>query len=249
MLIKKYILIIILSFFVGFFSYPLIFPNNKENIQNTPSQTSSKNTEDQKKERGNEPYIFEGEGIKTIGPMRFENQLVILQAKNLTGKNDSFSVEIILDENGNGKLESGEGWTGAGISVAYSEAETFDGKIAFKVIPGKDYYINIDGGRWEIRANSYPELSQKAQEFNGFAGSSIQVSEKFFLPEGIARFRATNKGNGLFIVQLIDEKGNATSRLVNNIGDYDDVFEYKVVFPGNYIFSVSGNNWNISYEN
>ncbi len=193
-------------------------------------------------------YTLSGEGQQTLGPISLKEGLTIIHAKNSTGPNDSFSINVTRDENGDGKLDSGEGWTGVGISVGYKAAEAYNGKISFKAY-NSDYYISVDGGKWEITVTQPEKLKKNAEKMKKFDGIGDNVTEKFFLKEGINKFRATHTGGGNFIVTLFDENGNSTSRLVNEIGDTDLVFEYKNVFDGNYIFAVTAKgSWSIEAQ-
>ena len=234
------ILIIIISFVIGFFSYPIIF-NEKTN--DSPEKTTAETAQNETVQAN---YTFKGEGKDLLGPMRFNHGLVLLRTKNLTGKNDTFSVYLNVDKNKNGKIDSGEGWTGINISVGYETAENFDGTIAFKANSGDDYFVSVDGGRWEITATEIAPLGKNADKFKEFKGTGMKVSKPFYLSEGEHVFEATNVGSGVFSVRLADENGNFTGYLVNQIGNYDDSFKYKVVFPGNYVFVISGNNWSIN---
>jgi len=190
-------------------------------------------------------YAFSGEGRQTLGPINLKEGLAIIHAKNSTGPSDTFSINVTRDENGDGKLDSGEGWTGVGISVGYKAAEAYNGKISFKAY-NSDYYISVDGGKWEITVTQPEKLKKNAKKMKKFNGTGDSVTEKFFLKEGVNRFRATYTGDGNFIITLFDENGNSTSRLVNEIGNTDLVFEYKNVFDGNYIFAVTAKgSWSI----
>jgi len=207
-------------------------------------QTPKTSVKDEKSADKTE-YIFSGEGQQTLGPISLKEGLTIIQAKNSTGPNDIFSIDVTQDKNGDGKLDPGEGWTGVGISVGYKAAETYNGKIPFKAYDA-DYYISVDGGKWEITVTQPEKLKKSAKGIKQFNGTGDDVTEKFFLKEGVNKFRATYNGDGNFIVTLFDENGNSTSRLVNEIGDTDLIFEYKNPFAGNYVFAIKAKgSWSI----
>lgn len=229
---KNYLLISIISFVLGAAVTYLWLKPTAGNLSE-PSSDQKSST-----------YTFNGEGQSTVGPMRFDKPLVLLRAKNVTGANDTFSTSLRIDENKNGVIDTGEGWTGVGVSVAYKTAENFDGTVAFKAKPQADYYLEVDGGRWEIIATPAENSDQKIS-FSGFSGEGYQVSDGFYLNEGEHTFTVKNEERGNFIVYLVDEKGNFTNRLVNQIGDYTGEFTYKVLFPGYYRLAVSGGQWEI----
>ncbi len=191
-------------------------------------------------------YSFSGEGRENVlGPIVLDEGLVIVRAKNQTGPNNIFTVSVSEDENGDGVLSEGEGWTGVGISVGYKEAEAFDGTIAFKAA-APQYFIHVSGGRWEIAVTQPKKLSGNAPRFSRVQGRGYAVTDKFFLPEGEHTFRATHNGGGNFIIYRVDENGNFTSRLVNEIGETDTEFTTRAVFAGNYVFAVRADgNWTI----
>ncbi|NOY74475.1 MAG: hypothetical protein GXP32_01625 [Kiritimatiellaeota bacterium] len=211
--------------FYGIFSF-----KNKNTNNTVPTQSES---------------VFNGEGRKLNGPVILKKGLTILKAKNQSGVNGFFGVNIYIDKNGNGVLDKGEGYTSDGISVAYKSAEAFDGAIAFKS-DGGGYFANVEGGRWQVSFIQPEKLSKPAKEPVSFSGNGMRVTEKFYLPAGKYSFSVTNKGSGNFIVYMIDEDGNSTKRLVNEVDDFDGDFSVNNVFDGNYIFMISGKDWTIS---
>lgn len=188
--------------------------------------------------------VFNGEGKKLVGPVALKEGLVVLKVKNQTGPNNNFGVNVYADENDNGTLESGEGYTGSYISVGYENAEVFDGAIAFKSNGGR-YFADIDGGRWQVTFVPAEKLAVPAPAPTSFSGKGIQVTDKFYLPSGEYKFQTTNKSGGNFIIKMIDENGNSTGRLVNQVDDYEGDFTVKNVFDGNYVFAITGGDWTI----
>lgn len=206
---------------------------SKSEVNSASSQTPSQ-----------DEIVFNGEGKKLVGSVTLKEGLVILKAKNQSGPNSTFGVDVYSDENGNGTLEAGEGYTGRYINVGYEQAEVFDGALAFKSDGGK-YFFDVDGGRWQITLVPSEKLTEPAPAPSTFSGKGIQVTNKFYLPAGEYSFRATNKGGGNFIINMVDENGNSTGRLVNKISDYEGDFTVKNVFDGNYVFTVMGGDWTI----
>ena len=45
---------------------------------------------------------------------------------------------------------------------------------------------------------------------------------------------------------MVDENGNSTSRLVNEVNDFKGDFTVNNVFDGNYVFAISGGEWTIT---
>lgn len=231
------IIIIIISFGLGVWFGKSVFPS----VKNPNASQIEEGFENNKSEE--QDNVFTGEGEKVLGPIKLNSGLAILHAKNLTGVNDTFTVYIYKDENNDGVFQDGEGWTGDNISVGYEDAETYQGSIAFKAEEGQ-YFVEVDGGRWEIRVDQAGKLGSKAKIFTGVSGQGDGVTEKFFLSEGEHKFRATHDGSSNFIVYLVDENGNFTSRLVNEIGKTDLKFSYNAVFSDNYVFAVRADgNW------
>ncbi len=206
-------------------------------VKLTPSKSEQTNSQNR--------MVFDGEGRKTIGPVSLKSGLVILKAKNQSGSNSSFSVNVYKDENGNGTLEDGEGYTGSNISVGYENAESFNGAIALKS-SGGNYFAEIEGGRWQIIFAPSDKLLEPAKIDPSFSGNGIQVTDKFYLSEGKYSFHAINKGGGNFLVYLVDENGNFTSRLVNELYDFEGDFTINNVFDGNYMFAITGGDWTIT---
>jgi len=188
-------------------------------------------------------FEFRGEGQQTLGPVKLSSGLTVLHVKNLMGANNTFTVTVSKDENGDGQLAEGEGWTGVGIDVGYERAENYKGSIAFKADEAQ-YFIYIKGGRWEIKVEQPQKLSSQADNFSQASGRGDGVTEKFFLEEGAHKFKVKHNGGSNFIVYLADENGNFTSRLVNEIGEVDLEFTYDAVFADNYVFVVRADgNW------
>jgi len=213
----------------------------KNDISKNEANSSSSQTPPQ------DEIVFNGEGRKIVGPVTLKNGLVIIKAKNQSGPNSTFSVNVYADANENGTFESDEeysGFTGSNISVGYENAEVFNGALAFKSDGGK-YFIDVDGGRWQITLIPSEKLTEPAPAPSNFSGKGIQVTNKFYLPAGEYSFRATNEGGGNFIIKMVDENGNSTGRLVNQTYDYEGDFTVKNVFDGNYVFTVMGGDWTI----
>ena len=238
---KKLISIIILSFAAGVFAGSTIWKTDSS-PSSPEKETALAQPEGGREERAAE-YVFPGEGRGTVGPAKLSGGLVFLRAKNLTGVNDYFGVTVTFDENADGVLDSGEGWTGVGVNVAYEEAETYDRIIPFKAAEG-DYYASVEGGRWEISFIEVPPLGTNAPEESVWSGEGYAVTDTFFLPEGNFRFRVQSD-SGLSL-RLFDEMGNASDYLVSATEGVDTEVEYKNVFAGNYIFVAdTGGPWRI----
>ncbi len=204
----------------------------------------SVNTDNKKQEE----TVFDGEGRKVVGPVVLPAGLVIIKAKNQAGINSAFSVNIYKDSNNNGTYESEEeysGFTGSYISVGYKDAEAFNGAIVLKSDGGK-YFAGVEGGRWQVTFTPMEKLLTQAPDVSTFSGNGQQVTKKFYLPAGKYSFRVTNKSNGNFIINMIDEKGNSTKRLVNKIGNFEGDITINNVFDGNYVFAVMGGDWTIT---
>ena len=217
---------------------------SSRNSSNTPSVSKNTKTNIAKDEN---KKVFKGEGKKVVGPVKMGKGLILLKAKNQSGINSVFSVNIYADTNGDGIFESSEeysGFTGRSISVGYEKAEAFDGAIAFKS-NGGSYFASIEGGRWQVTFVKPEKLTEQPPAPTSFSGRGIQVTKRFYLPEGEQTFSVTNKGGGNFIIYKIDEDGNFTSRLINEVDDFKGDFTIKNVFDGNYIFSVTGGDWTI----
>ncbi len=228
----KLIIIVIIILIVGGFVF-----FQKDQLQ----QSANTETAGSKQPK----YTFKGEGRQMLGPISLKKGLVIIQAKNLTGPNDTFSLNVVMDENGDGQISSGEGYTGVNINVGYSAAEAYNGKIALKASDA-DYFINVDGGRWEVAITQPEKTKDPAEKPTKFEGDGDMVTERFFLKEGITKFRATHKGKGVFSVYITDQDGNGTRYFVNEIGNVDTEFEYKNVFDDNYFFVVRASGpWSI----
>ncbi len=190
-------------------------------------------------------YTFSGEGSGTVGPFTLADGLVFVTIRNQAGRNDYLGANIYFDEDGDKQRGDGDDWVEQLVNVGYEDAETFDGTIPVKVSQG-DYFIDIDGARWQIEIIQPAVLNKPASKFAGVSGKGPKVSSKFYLTKGEHKFRAVNSGDSNFIIYLVDEKGNFSSRLVNEIGKFDGEFTTKVVIPDNYLFYVYSNgDWQI----
>ena len=233
---KNTIIIVLLAITAGFVVGVSVKTNNTANTDKSSAKSRVSNEV---------KYSFKGEGKQTVGPIRLGKGLAVVHAKNLTGSNDNFTLEVLKDENGDGKISSGEGYTGVNINVAYKQAETYNGEIALKANDA-DYFINVDGGRWEINITQPEKLEKPANAPVKYEGEGDTVTEKFFLKEGVVKFRATHKGNSVFSVYVSDQNGNSSRYLVNDLGEVDTDFEYKNVFEDNYVFVVRASGpWSI----
>ncbi|HDO23740.1 MAG TPA: hypothetical protein ENG99_00815 [bacterium] len=232
----KNITIWIIGIIIAIGAFYGILSSHDNHIENKKEKTAS--TEQNK-------FIFNGEGRKLIGPVELNKGLVVLRAKNQTGSNDVFSVNVYFDKNENGTLEEGEGYTGGNISVGYEDAEAFDGAITFKS-NGGGYFVDVDGGRWQINFDQQDKLAKNAPAPDSFAGKGIQVTKKFYLPAGEYTFNVNNKKGGNFIIDMVDEGGNSTPRLVNEVGDFKGDFTVNNVFAGNYVFAIRGGEWTVT---
>ncbi len=190
-------------------------------------------------------YSFAGEGIDTVGPFALADGLVFINIKNQAGPNDYLGANFYFDKDGDGKRGDGDEWLDQLINVGYGDAEAFDGTIPMKVSAG-NHFIDIDGARWQIEVMQPALSDQPAKQFSSAKGRGPQVTEMFYLDQGEYKFRATNNGSSNFIVYLVDNRGNYSRRLVNEIGEFDSDFTVKVVMPGNYLFYVYSNgDWQI----
>ncbi len=184
-------------------------------------------------------YSFSGEGRFTTEPFYVDDGYILVSVANQTGRNDNLFLEIYYDSNKNKKKDSDDQWWGQYINVAYEEAEVYDGVFPVKVSSG-DYFIYIDGGRWDIKVNQYEKRDKKAKQFESFYGDSQSVSDMFYLSKGTHNFKSFFKGETNFIVQIVDDNGNRSSRLVNELGEWEGEFSADIVIPGNYFFYVYG---------
>jgi hypothetical protein len=243
MTIKNIIIVIVVVVAVGVGYLALSNKDNKSKKTNT-----KENKETVVEINGQDGLVFNGEGKKIIGPVALKSGLVIVRAKNQSGVNSSFSVNVYKDDNENGTFESGEGYTGTNISVGYEDAEAFNGSIPLKS-KGGNYFVEVEGGRWQITFDVPEKLTENAEEPSSFSGKSINVTKKFYLPEGEYSFHITNKGGGNLFVYLVDENGNSTKRLVNELYDFEGDFVVDNIFSGNYVFAVTGGDWTITKNN
>ncbi len=190
-------------------------------------------------------YSFSGEGRDTVGPFTLADGLVFITIRNQASANDYLGVNIYFDEDGDKQRSGGDDWVEQLVNVAYEDAENFDGTMPLKASAG-DYFIDIDGARWQIEIFQ-PVISDKpADKFVGAQGNGPKVTEMFYLDKGEYKFKVTNNGGSNFIVYLVDDRGNFSRRLVNEIGEYDGEFSVEVVMPGNYLFYVYSNgDWQI----
>ncbi len=190
-------------------------------------------------------YTFSGEGRGTVGPFTLADGLVFITIRNQAGRNDYLGANIYFDEDGDKQRSDGDDWVEQLLNVGYEDAEAFDGTIPLKVSAG-DHFIDIDGARWQIEVTQPAVLDKSAGEFKGAKGKGPQVSEKFYLNKGEHKFKASNNGGSNFIIYLVDERGNFSRRLVNEIGEFEGEFTTEVVMPGNYLFYVYSNGeWQI----
>ncbi len=75
------------------------------------------------------------------------------------------------------------------------------------------------------------------------------MTDTFFLEEGLIAFRATYSGNSNFSITLMDQNGNSTRYLVNDLGPVEADVEYENVFSDNYVFVVTaGGPWTIEMK-
>ncbi len=184
-------------------------------------------------------YSFEGEGRFVTDAFYLDDGLFFIKVANQTGPNDNLFMEVFYDANGNKVKDDDDQWWGQYINVGYEDAESYEGVIPVKAQKG-NYFIFIDGGRWQITVNQPEITGKKAGRFESFAGQGQNVSRMFYLEKGKYTFGAEYKGDDNFIVYLVDDRGNYSSRLVNVIGDYSDKFSVDIVIPGNYLFYVDG---------
>lgn len=82
-------------------------------------------------------------------------------------------------------------------------------------------------------------------------GSGSQVTDKFYLNQGLAIFRSDYSGEGNFIVYLIDESGNQIDLVANEIGTSQSSSSSKIARAGYYRLDVNGwtgSSWSIKVE-
>lgn len=83
------------------------------------------------------------------------------------------------------------------------------------------------------------------------SGSNNQVTDKFYLSQGLVIFKNSYKGEGNFIAQLIDEDGDYVSLVANTIGTSETSSSAKIENEGYYRIEVtasSGSHWTIKVE-
>jgi len=242
MLKTKNIVIVIVLLVVAIVSYKVGFNNGKGGSESVDVPVVENSTIN---EETGPPMVFDGTGGKWIGPVDLHEGLSLIHAKNQSGANSAFTVNLYYDKNRNGEIDSGEGWTGTTIGVGYEEAEAYDGTLAFKA-NGYQYMAYVEGGRWQVSFEQPEKLNNQPQAPFSFSGTNSTVTDKFYLSAGDYDFHVTNDGGGNFIIYLVDEDGNSTDRLVNQVGGYEGDFTVNAVFDGNYVFAVEGgNNWTV----
>ncbi|MDD4877602.1 MAG: hypothetical protein PHO02_01040 [Candidatus Nanoarchaeia archaeon] len=83
------------------------------------------------------------------------------------------------------------------------------------------------------------------------SGSSNQVTEKFYLKEGLTIFRNHYEGELNFIAELINEDGTLIGIIANTIGTSDTSSAKKITEAGFYRIEVTaweGSSWTIDIE-
>ena len=73
-----------------------------------------------------------------------------------------------------------------------------------------------------------------------------QASSKFNLNQGLSIFSMTHDGSSHFSIWLLDNSGNKTELLVNDLGSFDGSKAVGISDAGVYILDISAdNNWNV----
>lgn len=79
-----------------------------------------------------------------------------------------------------------------------------------------------------------------------FQGRGALATEKFTLAEGTAVFDVQHRGEGSFLVNLLDDGGNVVEELANVNGTFGDSRSVRIAKSGLYLFDVSATgDWSI----
>jgi len=94
-------------------------------------------------------------------------------------------------------------------------------------------------------------LEQRLSSNISLSGSGNQVTDKFYLKQGLAIFRNSYHGQSNFMADLIDENGDDIALVANTIGTSETSSSAKIAIPGYYRVDVTawpGSSWTIKVE-
>jgi hypothetical protein len=81
---------------------------------------------------------------------------------------------------------------------------------------------------------------ESVTEVKTFSGESADVTDQFYLKQGLVLITGHYVGSSNFIVQLIDSNGDNTDLIFNEIGDYDGKHATQIKKDGYYRLGVEG---------
>ena len=118
------------------------------------------------------------------------------------------------------------------------------------------HILNITAdGNWTVSIEQ-PRTVERLRLPQTLSGRGQRVSSFFTLASGLAIFRMTHEGSGVFAMQLLDEKGQLVALLANKIGGFDGSKAVGVkegallgAQPGTHILNITADgNWTVSIE-
>jgi hypothetical protein len=111
-----------------------------------------------------------------------------------------------------------------------------------------NYLLNIKAdGSWEISIAQ--PLTHEIDYIFFFDGAETAATRQFKLLDGLCKIKLKHRGDGNFIVTLLDDQGLPVAGVVNEIGSYDGSQAVKIKRTGTYIFDVRADGpWSIEVE-
>jgi hypothetical protein len=180
-----------------------------------------------------DPLTFTGSGSHTAGPVRLYRRLTVFRFRHDGAA--SFNVSLVDSR-------------GQTIGVLIDTLGYVDGGSALFLDGEGDYTLAIAAdGPWSVTVEQ-PVMDSAPPLPNPLEGRAAQVSPRFFLQAGLAVFRVSYAGPGIFTLTLFDQSGQIRSELFNTTGAFagsravkiarGDIFLLNIRADGQWMLSV-----------
>jgi hypothetical protein len=180
-----------------------------------------------------DPQTFTGGGPQTAGPIRLYRRLTLFRFRHDGA--GTFNVSMV-----NSRGETSHALIGTVGYVDGGAALFLDAEDAYALVVAAD-------GAWSVTVEQ-PSVDSAPLLPNPLEGRAAQVSPFFFLQTGLAVFRVSYAGPGIFALTLLDQSGQTRSELFNTTGAFagsravkinrGDIFILNIRADGQWLMSV-----------
>jgi hypothetical protein len=179
------------------------------------------------------PISLSGVGQQASHKFQLQQGLAIFK---LTHNGSANFIVQLLDSNGKT------------IDYVVNEIGSFDGSKAEGIQNAGTYILDIQAdGNWTVTIQQPRPTT--APSTTSFRGKGQVATQLFRMRSGLKTIKMTHDGTANFIVQILDNNGNAVDYIVNEIGKFNGSKAEGIQNDGIYLFDIQADgNWTISIQ-